>query len=126
MLAAGGEEHAGVSSAINNDIARVAGLIGVALIPVVAGISGDDYRVPADLTDGFRIGMMICAAMCAAGGVLALITIRGPQERGVAAEPTSSCPLDAPPLRGTCAEAAPPPAAAPRAQVAGEVGHGGP
>jgi EmrB/QacA subfamily drug resistance transporter len=98
VLNAGGEEHAGVSSAINNDIARVAGLIAVALVPVAAGISGEDYRSPADLTDGFRIGMMICAALCAAGGLLALAIIRGGPEREPASPPTSSCPLDAPPL----------------------------
>ena len=107
VLAAGGEEHAGVSSAINNDIARVAGLLAVALIPVAAGISGDDYRNAADLTDGYRIGVLICAGLCAAGGLLALATIRRPPAMAATpeTEPTTSCPLGAPPLRGAVQEA---------------------
>jgi EmrB/QacA subfamily drug resistance transporter len=99
VMAAGGEEHAGVASAINNAVARAAGLVAVALVPVLAGISGADYRRPEAFSDGFRQGMWICAGLCAAGGIVAFAAMR--EERGAApaAEPTSHCPLDAPPLR---------------------------
>ena len=46
VLGSAGEERAGIASAINNAVARVAGLIAVAVIPLAAGISGDDYLVP--------------------------------------------------------------------------------
>src|SRR5690606_1225353 len=38
VLGAAPEEQAGVASAVNNDVARVAGLLAVAIIPVAAGI----------------------------------------------------------------------------------------
>ena len=65
---AAGEARAGVASAVNNAVARVAGLLAVAVIPVAAGITGDDYLVPCAFDDGFEIGLVICAVLCAAGG----------------------------------------------------------
>lgn len=75
VLAAAGVERAGVASAVNNAVARVAGLLAVAAVPVAAGLSGDDL-VPGAFDEGFRTGMLISAALCAAGGVIALLTIR--------------------------------------------------
>jgi EmrB/QacA subfamily drug resistance transporter len=108
VLVAGGEEHAGISSAINVDVARVAGLLAVALIPAAAGISGADYRNAADLTDGFMTGLLICAALSALGGVLAFVTVRRPAQppAGVEAKPVAFCPVAGPPLGGTPAGAA--------------------
>ncbi len=70
----------------------MAGLLAVALIPVAAGISGEDYRSATDLTDGFRTGVLICAVLSLAGGLLALATIvgpRSPRRRGL----SRSCPV---------------------------------
>ncbi|HSJ74510.1 MAG TPA: DHA2 family efflux MFS transporter permease subunit, partial [Miltoncostaeaceae bacterium] len=61
VLGAAGEERAGIASAINNAVARVAGLIAVAVIPLAAGISGDDYLVPAAFDEGFQNGVIVCA-----------------------------------------------------------------
>ena len=33
-------EHAGIASAVNNDVARVGGLLAVAVLPVVSSITG--------------------------------------------------------------------------------------
>lgn len=100
VLSAGGEAHAGVSAAVNNAVARIGGLIAVAVIPAAAGISATDAFGAPSFSDGYSRGMLIAAAVCAAGGVLAAVTIRNPPR--VDADqpaPCSNCPLDAPPLR---------------------------
>jgi EmrB/QacA subfamily drug resistance transporter len=103
-------EHSGIASAVNNDVARTASLIAVAVLPALAGITGDVYLHPAALTRGFHTAVLIGAAAAAAGGILAAATIRNPP-RPSAQEPKRAaadsdargvlhCALDAPPLRG--------------------------
>jgi hypothetical protein len=90
-----------VASAVNNDVARAASLIAVAVLPALAGITGDSYLNPAALAHGFRQAAIMAAVFCAAGGVLAALTIRNPSrakcERTTPQEYT--CSLEAPPLR---------------------------
>jgi EmrB/QacA subfamily drug resistance transporter len=100
-LAAAPADHAGVASAVNNDVARAAGLIAVAVLPALAGITGDSYLHPAVLAADFKKAAWIAAAFCAAGGVLAALTIRNPS-RAKCSETTPqgyNCGLEAPPLR---------------------------
>ena len=100
VLAAAGDEHAGVGSGINNAVARMGGLLAVAVLPGLTGLVGDDFYVPSAMTDGFRMSMVICAGISAAGGVLAWFTIR--DRRAVPQpEPVEGfcCPVAAPPLR---------------------------
>jgi EmrB/QacA subfamily drug resistance transporter len=107
-LSAAPAEHSGIASAVNNDVARAASLIAVAVLPVAAGITGDVYLHPAALLSGFHTAVLISAAVSAAGGLLAAVTISNP---GRTAEPSAQavqaaeslnclhCALDAPPLR---------------------------
>jgi EmrB/QacA subfamily drug resistance transporter len=104
VLAAAPPEHIGIASAVNNDVARTAGLLAVAVLPVVAGISGADALEPARFAAGFRTAMIITAVLCAAGGLLSWLTIRNP-EPDPEPEPAEqdhhlSCPLSAPPAAG--------------------------
>ena len=103
VLAAAGPEHAGIASAISNNVARAAGLIAVATLPLAAGISGHAGLDPPALSAGFRVAMWVAATLMAAGGALSYLMIRdvAAAEAGpaVSAARHLSCPLDAPPLR---------------------------
>ncbi len=101
VLAAVPAEHSGIASAVNNDVARAAGLVAVAVLPVATGITGDSYLHPEAFSSGFHLAVLLAAGACALGGLLAGVTIRGPaggrpgrEERGL------HCALEAPPLRG--------------------------
>jgi EmrB/QacA subfamily drug resistance transporter len=78
VLAAAPDENMGVASAVNNAVARSASLIAVAVLPAAAGIGGRSYLKPFLFNTGFRSAVFIAAGVCAAGGVLALATIRNP------------------------------------------------
>ena len=103
-------EHSGIASAVNNDVARFGGLLAVAVLPALAGITGTAYLHPDALAAGFRTAVFISGAMCAAGGVLAAFTITNPT-RAALAGPTEEClhcGLDAPPLTTSVSPAAGP------------------
>ncbi len=96
-------EQSGIASAVNNDVARVAGLLAVAVLPPLAGITGTAYLHPDQLASGFRTAVLISAALCAAGGLLAAVTITNPKREARPAGPAAGaevlhCGLDAPPL----------------------------
>ncbi|MFD8482056.1 MFS transporter [Kitasatospora sp. NPDC059673] len=76
VLAAVDVRRAGIASGVNNAAARAAGLFAVAAIPPLAGLSGEAYRIPAEVDSAFRTAMLICAGLLAAGALLAFATIR--------------------------------------------------
>ena len=96
-------EHSGIASAVNNTVARAAGLFAVAVLPLLAGLTGPEALSASDLAGGFRTAMYISGAVAAAGGLLAALLIRNPQT--TPASPAASvpaafhCTLSAPPLR---------------------------
>jgi MFS family permease len=76
VLAAAPASHAGVASGVNNAVARAAGLIAVAALPTIAGLSGDAYESAAGYLPPFRTAIWICVGLQVAAGVLALCTVR--------------------------------------------------
>ncbi|HEY8301125.1 MAG TPA: MFS transporter [Jatrophihabitans sp.] len=75
VLAAAPEHEVGVASAVNNDVARTAGLLAVAVLPGIAGIDSAAYADPALLSSGVHRAMLIAAVLCALGGVLSWFVI---------------------------------------------------
>ncbi|HVW40911.1 MAG TPA: MFS transporter [Amycolatopsis sp.] len=71
VLAAAPDEHVGVASGINNAIARAGGLLAIAVLPAIAGLTGESYSDPAALTSGWRISLLVCAGLAVFGGLLA-------------------------------------------------------
>lgn len=90
------EEHAGLASAVNNDVSRLGGLLAVAVLPALAGISGGAYLHASTLSAGFRTAATISAVVCASGGVVAAVGIRNPAP--AEKTPLTHCALDAAPL----------------------------
>jgi EmrB/QacA subfamily drug resistance transporter len=65
-----GKEHAGVASAVNNAVARAAGLVAIALVGVVTGPHLD--------IAGFHRTLIVVAVLLVVGGVVSFIGIRRP------------------------------------------------
>jgi len=89
VLQAAPDRHAGVASGINNAVARAGSLLAVAALPAAVGLSGEDYRNPVALTDGFRMGQLLCAALLTAGGIVSWYGLRPEQSVDQAPEADS-------------------------------------
>jgi len=101
VLATAEERYAGVASGVNNALARTGGLLAVAAVPPLVGLTGDAYNSPVAFTHGFHTAMLISAAMLAVAAVTTFFTIRG-NVLADAPEPERKihCSLDAPPIEG--------------------------
>lgn len=99
VLAAAPARHAGIASGVNNTVARTAGLLAVAALPVLAGLDGT-VGDPQAFTEGYRRALLVTAGLAAAAGGLAFVGLAGVRPGPVAESPeAATCPLDAPPLR---------------------------
>ncbi|MET7300475.1 MFS transporter [Embleya sp. NPDC005575] len=105
VLASVDVSRAGIASGVNNAAARAAGLLTVAGLPALVGLSGDGYRDPGVVDTGFDRALWICAGLLAAGSAVAWFTISAkalaPTETGIeSAKPCVriGCDMAGPPL----------------------------
>jgi EmrB/QacA subfamily drug resistance transporter len=101
VLAAAPEHQVGVASAVNNDVARIAGLLAVAVLPGLAGITQSAYADAARLSTGFHHAVLIAGGLCALGGVLSWLVISDRVLEGEepSRPPGTHCEPNCPPLR---------------------------
>jgi EmrB/QacA subfamily drug resistance transporter len=81
VLAAAPDELAGTASGVNNAVARTAGLMAVAALPVVVGLSGTEYADAASLAPAYRSAMLICAVIMTVGAALTALGLPRAREK---------------------------------------------
>jgi EmrB/QacA subfamily drug resistance transporter len=104
VLASVEVRRAGVASGVNNAAARVAQLLAVAALPLLIGLSSNQYRDVTALDAAFGVAVLICAGLMVAGAAISFFTVPDelvPAEAGEElSKPqcTRHCAVSAPPL----------------------------
>lgn len=96
VMAAADPAHVSVASAVNNAAARAAALAGIAVIPVVAGLSSAVGG--AEVTSAVRAALFIAAGVTAAASPVMFFGLGAPIEAHTPAR-RHHCAVDGPPLQ---------------------------
>jgi hypothetical protein len=87
VLAAVDDRFAGVASGFNNAASRAGGLLAVAALPLLVGLSGTGYEQAGELTGAYRGAMLWCAGLLVAGAAMAALLIHRPPRRSPPSRP---------------------------------------
>lgn len=123
VLSTADARHAGIASGVNNAVARTAGLLAVAVLPLASGLAelaDAPSADPAAFTAGFRTAVLLAAGLLALGGLLAALTVPGAPAPAPAR--SRACEHDSPPVQAS----SPLPAAAGDAPPGPDRGRSGP
>jgi EmrB/QacA subfamily drug resistance transporter len=96
VMAAADADHVSTASGVNNAIARAASLAGLALIPVVSGLTAATGA--SEVTDAFRSALFIAAVVAALAGPLMFFGLRS-STRCARSARHMHCAVDGPPLQ---------------------------
>jgi hypothetical protein len=91
IMASADQSLLGVASGVNNAVARLAGLLAVAVLPLVVGLQSAGVD-PAAFDRDVDTAMLVAAGLAVVGGLIALATVRtitdvGPSLAAVGADP---------------------------------------
>ena len=86
IMASADGEHLGAASGVNNAIARLAGLLAVAILPIVVAL--DVSASPAAVDTAVHQAMVISAGLALLGGLVAFVTVRTGADVATPTQPT--------------------------------------
>jgi EmrB/QacA subfamily drug resistance transporter len=75
VMGAADENDVGIASGVNNAVARSASLLAVAVIPPLAGLTGEKYRQPAAMAHSYKVTVLICIVVLIIGAIAVLLTV---------------------------------------------------
>ncbi len=95
VMASADPDHVSIASGVNNAIARAAGLGGLAIVPVVSGLTS--AAGGAEVTHAYHTALVIAAGVTAVAGPVMLLGLPGSIRLHRTARRVH-CPVDGPPL----------------------------
>ena len=92
VMAAVPPDEVGIASGVSNAVSRSAALLAVAVLPPLAGITGERYTIPAAMAHGYRVTAAICVVLLIVGAIVVAFTVTGTASARVRGEEAGDVP----------------------------------